>query len=145
MPIFLSRGVREAVTAFEVPVILVTNLLTEGCGMEGFSAATAAARIGEVPRGCEVVTGEFWQGTFARHARRRLAYAVWGLCQSVCLVRTIWRWRHQCACQTGSLSSRSGGCRLRDSQCARWLDAPLCVSANCDSSSHNICSSSRIR
>ena len=34
--------------------------------------------IGEVPRGCEVVTGEFWQGTFARHARRRLAYAVWG-------------------------------------------------------------------
>ena len=114
VPIFLPRGVREAVAAFEGPVILVTNLLTEGRGMEGFSAAMAAARIGEVmgrpvdtiianaghpgeeslaryagehkkplpigevPRGCEVVTGEFWQGTFARHARRRLAYAVWG-------------------------------------------------------------------
>ena len=83
--------------------------------MEGFTAATAVERIGEVigrrvdavivntgrpgdetvdryaaedkrplpvgrvPDGCEVVTGEFWEGTFARHARRRLAYAVWGV------------------------------------------------------------------
>ena len=35
--------------------------------------------IGNVPNGCEVITGEFWQGQFARHARRRLAYAVWGV------------------------------------------------------------------
>ena len=35
--------------------------------------------IGEVPEGCEVVTGSFWQGQIARHARRRLAYAVWSV------------------------------------------------------------------
>ena len=35
--------------------------------------------VGDVPDGCEVITGEFWQGAFARHTRRRLAYAVWGV------------------------------------------------------------------
>ena len=35
--------------------------------------------VGDVPDGCEVTTGEFWQGAFARHTRRRLAYAVWGV------------------------------------------------------------------
>ena len=115
VPIFLPRGVREAVAAVEGPIILVTNLLTEGRGMTGFTAGTAVRRIsevigrpvdvaiinvgnpgeetldryaeehkeqlliGNVPDGCEVITGEFWQGQFARHARRRLAYAVWGV------------------------------------------------------------------
>ena len=35
--------------------------------------------VGDVPDGCDVITGEFWQGAFARHSRRRLAYAVWGV------------------------------------------------------------------
>lgn len=33
---------------------------------------------GDIPEGCEVITGQFWQGSIARHARRRLSYAVWG-------------------------------------------------------------------
>ena len=33
--------------------------------------------IGEIPEGCQLVTGNFWQGQIARHERRRLAYAVW--------------------------------------------------------------------
>ena len=115
VPTFLPEGVRDAVAAVDGPIVLVANLLTEGRGMEGFTAAKAVARISEVigrrvdavivntgwpdddavdryaaehkrpleigriPDDCEVVTGEFWQGTFARHARRRLAYAVWGV------------------------------------------------------------------
>lgn len=115
VPTFLPEGVRDAVAAVDGPIVLVANLLTEGRGMEGFTAGAAVARIGEVtgrrvdavivntgrpdgetvaryaaehkrplpmgriPDGCEVVAGEFWHGTFARHARRRLAYAVWGL------------------------------------------------------------------
>jgi uncharacterized cofD-like protein len=115
VPIFLPNGVREAVAAVDGPIVLVTNLLTEGRGMRGFSVAAAVSRIseaigrgvdvvivntgnpgdeslaryaaehkeplpvGDVPDGCEVVTGEFWRGEFARHARRRLAYAVWGV------------------------------------------------------------------
>jgi uncharacterized cofD-like protein len=33
--------------------------------------------LGDVPAGCEVVSGEFWQRDIARHDRRRLAYTVW--------------------------------------------------------------------
>ena len=35
--------------------------------------------VGDVPTGCEIVEGEFWKGQIARHARRRLAYAVWSV------------------------------------------------------------------
>jgi uncharacterized cofD-like protein len=35
--------------------------------------------LGEVPAGCEVVTGEFWCRPIARHDRRRLAQAVWAV------------------------------------------------------------------
>jgi uncharacterized cofD-like protein len=45
MPIFLVRGVTEALKRMRGPVILVTNLLTEGEGMTGFTAADAVARI----------------------------------------------------------------------------------------------------
>ena len=115
VPIFLPRGVRDAMVAVRGPIVLVTNLLTEGRGMQGFTAAAAVSRIseaigrpvdvvivntghpgeevlaryagehkeplpvGDMPAGCDVVTGEFWPGGFARHARRRLAYAVWGV------------------------------------------------------------------
>ena len=111
----LPAGVREVVAAVDGPIVLVTNLLTEGRGMKGFTAGAAVSRIsevigrsvdvvivntghpgeeslaryadehkeplpvGDVPDGCEVITGEFWQGAFARHTRRRLAYAVWGV------------------------------------------------------------------
>jgi uncharacterized cofD-like protein len=115
MPIFRVRGVPEALAAVQGPVILVTNLLTEGRGMAGFTAGEAVHRIsgalgrpvdvvltntapppsddareryaaehkallplGDIPGGCELVTGDFWAGDIARHDRRRLAYAVWG-------------------------------------------------------------------
>jgi uncharacterized cofD-like protein len=47
MPIFLVRGVAEALRAVKGPVILVANLLTEGRGMAGFTAADAVARLEE--------------------------------------------------------------------------------------------------
>jgi uncharacterized cofD-like protein len=47
LPIFLVDGCREALAAVPGPVIYVANLLTEGRGMAGFTAADAAARLGE--------------------------------------------------------------------------------------------------
>ena len=48
MPILLVRGAPEAVRAVPGPVILVTNLLTEGRGMWGFTAGEAVRRMGAV-------------------------------------------------------------------------------------------------
>ncbi len=45
MPIFLVRGVADALKQVKGPVILISNLLTEGRGMTGFTAADAVARI----------------------------------------------------------------------------------------------------
>ena len=47
MPIFLVRGVAEALAQMKGPIILIANLLTEGRGMIGFTAADAVARIEE--------------------------------------------------------------------------------------------------
>lgn len=112
MPIFLVGGVREALQDMNGPVILVANLLTEGSGMNGFTAGDAVRQIsdaigrpidaviqnsagpspevlqryaaehkrplelGSLPKGCELVEGDFWCDDIARHDRRRLAYAV---------------------------------------------------------------------
>jgi uncharacterized cofD-like protein len=112
MPIFLVEGVGEALRTIPGPVVFISNLLTEGSGMNGFTAADGARQLsdaigrpidvlihntarppadvleryaiehkrplelGPVPEGCEVIEGEFWSGNFARHDRRRLAYAV---------------------------------------------------------------------
>ena len=45
MPIFLVRGVADALSKVSGPIILVANLLTEGRGMLGFTAADAVRRI----------------------------------------------------------------------------------------------------
>ena len=45
MPIFLVRGVAEALADMKGPIILIANLLTEGRGMVGFTAADEVARI----------------------------------------------------------------------------------------------------
>jgi uncharacterized cofD-like protein len=115
MPTLLVNGVAERLRTVEGPIVLVTNLLTEGRGMHGFTAADAVSWIGRtinrpvdvvianegypsatvldryraehkeplelgtVPKGCEVVTGAFWQSEIARHDRRRLSYAVWSV------------------------------------------------------------------
>jgi uncharacterized cofD-like protein len=47
MPILLTGGMREVLAQVRGPVILVTNLLTEGRGMAGFTAADAVQRISE--------------------------------------------------------------------------------------------------
>ena len=115
MPIFLVRGAPEAIQQVKGPVVLVSNLLTEGRGMWHFTAGEAVRRmaaligrpidvilintsrpseeilgrygeehkrplaVGDVPEGCEVVTGDFWRGGIARHDRRRLAHAIWAV------------------------------------------------------------------
>src|SRR3954465_2575488 len=43
MPIFLVRGVSDALAQMKGPVILIANLLTEGRGMAGFAASDAVA------------------------------------------------------------------------------------------------------
>ena len=48
MPPLLVRGVREALACVRGPIILIANLLTEGRGMAGFTAADAVARLSEV-------------------------------------------------------------------------------------------------
>ena len=52
MPIFLVGGVREALHEVRGPVILITNLLTEGSGMNGFTAGEAVRQIAEVTGRC---------------------------------------------------------------------------------------------
>jgi len=47
MPIFLVEGVREALADVRGPVVLIANLLTEGRGMKGFTAAEAVRRTSE--------------------------------------------------------------------------------------------------
>jgi uncharacterized cofD-like protein len=45
MPILLVRGVPQALANVQGPVILIANLLTEGRGMLGFTAADAVRKI----------------------------------------------------------------------------------------------------
>ncbi len=47
MPIFLVEGVRDALQKMRGPVILISNLLTEGSGMNGFTAGHAVRQIAE--------------------------------------------------------------------------------------------------
>jgi uncharacterized cofD-like protein len=47
LPIFLVDGCREALAAVRGPIVYVANLLTEGRGMEDFTAGRAAAELSE--------------------------------------------------------------------------------------------------
>jgi len=62
MPIFLVRGVSEALAKTKGPIILIANLLTEGRGMTGFTAADEVARIEEATqrRVDVVITNTKW-------------------------------------------------------------------------------------
>jgi uncharacterized cofD-like protein len=72
MPPLLVRGVREALAAVEGPVILIANLLTEGSGMAGFTAADAARWVSRaIERPVDVVianTGRPSKETLMRYA-----------------------------------------------------------------------------
>ena len=48
LPIFLVQGCREALAQVHGPVIYVANLLTEGQGMDGFTAGEAVTRLTQV-------------------------------------------------------------------------------------------------
>jgi uncharacterized cofD-like protein len=52
MPIFLVEGVREALQNVRGPFILIANLLTEGSGMNGFTAGDAARQISDAIGRC---------------------------------------------------------------------------------------------
>jgi uncharacterized cofD-like protein len=47
LPIFMVDGCREALARVQGPFIYVANLLTEGRGMSGFTAADAVARLSQ--------------------------------------------------------------------------------------------------
>jgi uncharacterized cofD-like protein len=71
MPIFLVRGAPQAIQQVNGPVILVTNLLTEGSGMWHFTAAEAvrqmSAAIGRPIDVALVNTAHPPEGTLARY------------------------------------------------------------------------------
>ena len=48
IPIFLVKGTSEAVRQVKGPIVLVTNLVTEGRGMATFTAGEAVRRMGEL-------------------------------------------------------------------------------------------------
>lgn len=115
MPPLLVGGMAESLRRISGSIIVVANLLTEGRGMDRFTAGDEVRWIGEaigrpvdvlmfntaappaatlecyaiehkrplplgdVPASCEVVKGPFWDGEIARHARRRLSYAIWSI------------------------------------------------------------------
>ena len=71
MPIVLVRGTPEAVRQVKGPIILVTNLLTEGSGMASFTAGDAVRRMSDAlgrPVDVAIVnTGRPSEGTLARY------------------------------------------------------------------------------
>ncbi len=101
MPIFLVKGVAEALADLRGPVILVANLLTEGRGMRGFTAAHAVARVEEaIARRVDVViantqvpSGE----TLARYAAEHKHPLEIGDLPSYCEVVSGNFWRHEIA------------------------------------------------
>ena len=72
MPPLLVRGVKEALAEMRGPIILISNLLTEGRGMEGFTAADAAGWVERtIGRSVDVVianTSRPSSETLARYA-----------------------------------------------------------------------------
>jgi uncharacterized cofD-like protein len=75
MPPLLVRGVKEALADVKGPVILIANLLTEGSGMAGFTAADAARWVSRaIDRPIDVVianTGRPSRETLLRYAGER--------------------------------------------------------------------------
>ncbi len=75
MPPLLVRGVKEALAEMRGPIILITNLLTEGSGMAGFTAADAAQWVSRaIERPVDVVianTGRPSRESLMRYAAER--------------------------------------------------------------------------
>jgi uncharacterized cofD-like protein len=90
MPIFLVKGAAEALRRVNGPIVLVTNLLTEGRGMTGFTAGTAVRILGEtIGRPVDVVavnTARPSAATLARYAEEHKAPLERGDVPSTCEV-----------------------------------------------------------
>ena len=91
MPPLLVRGVKEALASVEGPVILIANLLTEGSGMGGFTAADAARWVSRaIERPVDVVianTGRPSKETLMRYAaEQKLPLELGGLDDRIELV-----------------------------------------------------------
>jgi uncharacterized cofD-like protein len=90
MPIFLVKGAAEAVRRVKGPIVLVTNLLTEGRGMTGFTAGAAARALGDtIGRPVDVVvvnTARPSAATLARYAEEHKAPLERGDVPSTCEV-----------------------------------------------------------
>ena len=73
------RQVSEAIDR-SIDVVLVNSGHPSDAALERYVAEhKELLQVGEVPKGCDVIAGQFWQGSIARHARRRLSYAVWSV------------------------------------------------------------------
>jgi uncharacterized cofD-like protein len=90
MPIFLVKGAPEAVRRVDGPIVLVTNLLTEGRGMTGFTAGAAVRVLEEtIGRPVDVVlvnTALPSASTLARYAEEHKAPLERGDVPSTCEV-----------------------------------------------------------
>ena len=77
MPIFLVKGAAEALRRVKGPIVLVTNLLTEGRGMTDFTAASAVRVLGDtIGRPIDIVlvnTARPSAATLARYAEEHKA------------------------------------------------------------------------
>ena len=74
-----TRRVSDAIGR-PVDVVIANEGSPKGDALERYAAEhKRPLPIGDVPDACEVVTGDFWRGQIARHARRRLALAVWSV------------------------------------------------------------------
>jgi uncharacterized cofD-like protein len=72
MPPLLVRGVREALAEVRGPIVLIANLLTEGRGMSGFTAADAARWVSRaIDRRVDVVIAN--TGRPSNHSLQRYA------------------------------------------------------------------------
>jgi uncharacterized cofD-like protein len=97
LPNFLVSGCPAALAAVKGPVILISNLLTEGRGMEGFTAAEAVARIERaIGRPVDVVIANTeWpdEEVLAPYAQEHKAPLPTGALPSSCQLVTGGFWR----------------------------------------------------
>ena len=101
MPILLVRGAREAFASVNGPVVFVANLLSEGQGMEGMTAAGGAAIIEEaIGRPVDVIvfnTGRPAEEALLRYAAERKAPLELGDVREGCELVTGNFWRGEIA------------------------------------------------
>jgi uncharacterized cofD-like protein len=101
MPIFLVKGAADAIRSVRGPIVLVTNLLTEGLGMAGFTAGDAVRLLSEtIGRPVDVVivnTAQPPPGTLERYAQEHKAPLEVGQIPSGCELVAGEFWCHDIA------------------------------------------------